>query len=792
MAHPFRRNRALTAIVIATLAIGVGVSAAMFNLVDVLLFRPPAHVVEPERLVEVPSATNFVRYRRLQRQVQSLDLAARTRMPVALVLGRNPDAAVVRAECVSDNYFQVLGVRPALGNGISAGMPASDANRPIVLSNGLWKRVLGGATGAIGAALHLGGKSHTVVGVAPAHFTGVDLRPVDVWLRLTDSPELCSHTGQNMLSSSNIGGWLSTIGRVRDWSTVERAAAEVTAIDTRPFPTFTTSGAALRPLASSRRARLAQDGRMALWLAGGALLVLLIACANVGVLLALRAFERRLEIAVRIQLGATRMKVFLLLFVENVALAVLCIGGAVAIALWVDTSLRAFFPTLPDARMNARSVQIVAGFAAFAGVVAGFVPAVQIARSNASLLLRSGQHVIAGGSRTRNALLVVQLAFAQLLLVGSGVFVRSVHNLLTGAGYDIEPIVVATVELERQGYSIPDAWSKIQTFAERARSIPAVVSVGVSSDTLLDSGGMTVAVGIRSSVVPRNPPTWRAAESMNAVTPGYFATLGTRISRGRVFTTADDASAKPVVIIDPGLAAAEWPGEDPIGRCAYIGSRRDCAEVVGIIEPRRSAFLNRARKEFFVPAAQAAPYDLHTVPRTVLIRTERAAAEDAVPAIASALRSVVPEVPAANVRPLLALADESTRSWRLGARLFTVYAFAAVIMAGVGIFAALALLVRQRTTEIAVRMALGATPGAVIRLVARHVSALVASGCVTGLVLLQLIGRFIERMLFEVKPTEPAVSAWVTLLLCAVAALGALVPALRAARLNPTDALRQW
>jgi hypothetical protein len=415
----------------------------------------------------------------------------------------------------------VVGVRPIVGRGFSEEITSTNGGRPAVLSHGLWKRLFGGATTVIGATLELERTGHTVVGVAPANFTGVRLEAVDVWLALTHSPELCSFTGQNLLSSSSVAGWLSTIGRVRDPFTIEQVAAEVAANDKQPFATLAAPGSAVRPLASSRRARVAQDGRMALWLAGGALLVLLIACANIAVLLALRAFERRLEIAIRIQLGATRTRVFLLLFVENLALALLCIGAAVLVGIWVDTGLRAFFPTLPDARINARSVKIVAGFAVFAGVVGGIVPAAQIARSNASLLLRSGHQVIGGGARTRNALLVLQLAFAQLLLVGSGLFVRSVHNLLTGAGYDIQPIIVATVELDRQGHSIPDAWSKIDTFIERVRSIPAVVSVGVSSDTLLNSGGMTVAVAIRSSLGLRDTPTLGETHSMNAVTPDY-------------------------------------------------------------------------------------------------------------------------------------------------------------------------------------------------------------------------------------------------------------------------------
>ena len=782
MPHLLRRHRALTAAVILTLSTGVGVSAAMINLVDVLLFRPPAHVTNPHRLVEVAGANNFVRFQRLQRQVRSLDLAAHTRVKVTV--GRGEAAAGLRAECVTENYFALLGASPVVGPGFNESLGSTDASRPAVISYGLWKRLFSGEANAIGASLDLNGTRHTIVGVAPSGFTGVRMEPADLWLALTRSPELCSITGHSLLGSSG-GAWLSTVGRIRDPFTLGEAAAEVAAADKAPFPSRD-ADAALRPLASSRSARLSRDGRMALWLAGGALLVLLIACANVAVLVALRALERRLEIAIRIQLGATARRVFLIFFVENLALAAVCILTASLIAMWVDTGLRAYFPTLPDARVNARSMEIIATFALFAGLAGAVAPALQIARSNGSLLLRGGQQVIGGGSRMRSALLVLQLALAQLLLVGSGLFVRSVDRLLTGAGYDIDRIVVATVELERQGYSADDAWSKIETFAERARRIPAVLSVGVSSDTLLNSGGMTVAVALRSSLAPGFGPTL----SMNAVTPGYFATLGTRILRGRAFTPGDDESGRPAVIVDQGMAAALWPGEDPIGRCAYIGSRPDCLEVVGISEPRRSTFLTSVRKEFFVPSAQAGRYRLHTAPRTIFVRTN-APVENVIPAILSTLQSVAPEMPTGNVRALSALADEGTKSWRLGASLFRLFGVAAAIMAGVGLWAALALMVRQRRAEIAVRMVLGATPGAVVRLVTRHVATLVAAGWIGGMALVLWLGRFIEGLLFEVKPADPGVLSAVTLLMCGVAALGSLIPAIRAARLNPSSALRQ-
>jgi ABC-type antimicrobial peptide transport system permease subunit len=280
------------------------------------------------------------------------------------------------------------------------------------------------------------------------------------------------------------------------------------------------------------------------------------------------------------------------------------------------------------------------------------------------------------------------------------------------------------------------------------------------------------------------------AQPINAVSPDYFATLGTRILRGRGFGGGDDASAKPVVIIDEGLARADWPGRDPLGQCAYIGGGQDCVEIVGISESRRSTFLSVVRREFFVPAKQAALYRWRIAPRTLFIRT-RAPVRDVMPSIVAVLQSIVPEVPRGNVRPLLDLADTATKSWRLGAQLFRLFGVTAATMAGVGLYAALALTVRQRAAEIAVRMVLGATPGTVIGMVVRHVGALLASGCLLGAMLILLLTRFVEPLLFEVKPTEPSILAGVVVLLCGIVGLGSLLPAMRAARLNPSSALRQ-
>ena len=785
MLHLFKRNRLLTVAMIVTLAIGVGVTAAMFHLVDVLLFRAPAHVADPQQLVNLHSATNYVQYDRLRDQVRSLDLAAYTRP--TLTAGLGPDAVVIRGECVTRSYFQLLGTLPAVGHSFSTYGESSTAGQTVVLSYGLWQNKFAGDIGIVGRSMTLADRPHTIIGVAPRDFTGIELQPVDVWLALTQSPELCAFTGTNLLTSDK-GAWLRTIGRIRSPFTFAQAEAEIGAIDARSVDSTGRglSPAQLEPISGARRNRLSHESRVALWLAGGAVVVLLIACVNVGVFMALRAMDRRLEVAVRIQLGATAKRVFLLFFSENLVLSLLCIVGAVLVAIWIDSALRGFFFFLPDRALSARAFSILGGFALFAGLVSGLIPAMQLSRSNAAALLRGGQHIVYGRSRVRSVLLILQLALAQLLLVAGGLLVRSVQNLTNGAGYELDQVIVATVELERHGHAISDIWLKIDEFVRRARQIPTVSNVSTSSATLLGSGGSVVAVSIKPSLTPRDA----SMVMINAVSADYFATLGTRILRGRAFTAADGANTKPVIIVDQGLANETWPGEDPIGRCAFVGSRQDCIEVVGISEPRRSGRLTAVRKEFFVPSAQAAPYNLHTVPRTLFIRTGTSARE-VIPSVVAVLQTVAPEVPASNVRPLLDLADQETRSWRLGAWAFQLFGALAAVMAGAGLYGALALAVRQRTAELAVRMVLGATVGVVLRIVARHVLVLLAAGWLAGTAAALLMARFLQNLLFEVAPTDLATHALVALLMCAMAFVGCLVPAIRAARLNPASALRQ-
>lgn len=791
MLRPLRQYRLLTLAFVLTLGAGVGITAAIFNAIDALLFRPPAHVTQPERIVRVRSARNYVQYQRLQTYVRSLDLAAYAR--ATFTTGTDRELATLRGECVTPNYFDLIGTTPAAGRLLSNAMASSDASSAII-SDGLWTRMFGRDGDLSRLRLSLSGRNYNVIAVARRGFTGIDSEPVDVWLSLASSPEICTFTDRNLLGSDG-GTWLRTIGRLRPTVTLAQAEAEFAAIGSLSIDRDQTlpSEPEILPLAASRRNRLSLEARTGLWSAGGALMVLLIACANVVVFMALRAMDRRAEVAIRLQLGATPARVFLLFLRENLVLTALCLASAIAVAVWMEGALRSFFPLrLPG--LSLAALGIVAGFTLFMGLVSTVIPAIQVARAQSASLLRTGTRAAQPGSRHRSLLLATQLALAQLLLVAGAAFLQSVDRLTNEAGYHLDDVVVATVELERSGYSTRETWKLIDRVMDRVRQEPAVSKVSVSSATLLGSGGMIVSVGI--SPVPVTPyelpPMGQGAQiTMNAVSADYFATLGTRILRGRAFTGADDAQAKVVGIVDQGVARRFWGNEDPIGKCVFLATGQSCIEVVGVSESRRSGYLTWVQDEFFVPSTQAAlHHSLHQTPRTLFVRTETPM-RDVIPLIASALERVAPESHPSKIRPLLELANEQTRSWRLGAATFYLYGILAALMAAAGLYGAIALAIRQRTGEIAIRMVLGATPLNVARMMLRNVATILVVGWVVGTALTLMFGRLMDHLLFEVTPGDPSILFKATGLMCAIAVAGCMIPVIRIVRLNPSSALRQ-
>jgi putative ABC transport system permease protein len=780
-----RRRPAAALVTIATLAVGIGGGTTMLAVVDVLMLRPPAGIVDPDRVVFTP-ARNYVVYSALRNTVTTVDLAAYVRPAALIGLGSGTEATAVKLECVTPSYFDVLGTRLVAGRTFDDRDTALDTSLTLVVAHHFWLQYFRGDPDAIGRTVHIARRAYTVIGAAPPNFRGVEAAPVDGWIVMEASPATCSSTGGDVRFSS----WLSSVARLRDGVTRGQARAEFEALlpTIDNDPRYERAGplvATLPTLREQAATQLAGDRRLSLWLLGGGLALLLTACANVAGLLAIRAIDRQREFAIRAQLGASRARVVAQVMAESLVLGVLSGAIAVVVAATLDRTLRGFFPFAPDdGLLGGRSVLAVAALSIFAGLVSGVAPSLQVAR------LRTRPTAVVGGTRrhlrARHALLVVQVAAALVLATAAGLFVKSVENARTGLGYDTDHVVVASVDFERAGYR---RQAQIQEFFDRlvarANDAPGVERVALSVNAPLGTSGSGVVRALASN--PDGPPP--KFHSMNTVSPGYFATIGTRVVRGREFLDSDDAASAPVIIVDEELASTLWPDDDAVGECAYFFPDRRCMEVVGITERRRHSTITRPVPEYFVSTTQPELADGHATPRALMLRLT-STSDAAVAAVATTLRSAAPDMPFVNVQRLDDLVDSRARTWRLGSTLFGLFGIAAVGLAAIGIFGTLSFAIRQRTAEIGLRLALGATQTHVVWTVTRSTVMVLTAGLVVGGVAAWFSARLLESSLFGVEPTDITAFATAALTIAAVGATASVLPCLRARRIDPIVALR--
>jgi predicted permease len=505
-------------LVVFVLAVGVGANAAVFGLVDGLLFRAPEHVRAPERLVTVSDVRNYVHYRELAERATHLDVAAYVRRPV--VLGVGEDAFQLDAECVTSTYFTVLG--PSVtGPGFLPLRAEPPGGAPsVVLADSIWSTRLGRDPSVLGRSIPIAGVPHTVLAIAPPGFRGLGIVAVDAWILLAAEPAACHPNGRNALHSPS-GSWLTVIGRLHDGVPLEQAEAETQRLDigAADLPPNSKSARALEPVHETRRSSVARDSRIALWLAAAAVIMLLVACVNAAGLLGGRAVERRREIGVRLQLGASRTQVFTQLLAENLGLVLACGVVALLVAAWMTSLFHAFFPiSASGAFLDRRSIGLLAGVALVAAVLSAIVPAAQTARGDLPDLWRSGHPVGQARSRLRHPLLIVQVTFAMVLVTGAGLFVRSLHNLKADVGYDLERVIVASIDLERAG--IRRHLEKLAVFdavLQRLEQVPGVAAVGLSTSPPLGSGQSYVVLPRPPGAMPTSLP-----RTVNDVSPGYF------------------------------------------------------------------------------------------------------------------------------------------------------------------------------------------------------------------------------------------------------------------------------
>ncbi|HEU4629283.1 MAG TPA: ABC transporter permease [Gemmatimonadaceae bacterium] len=810
-----RRNPGFTLAVVLTLALGIGANATMFGLVDRLILRDPPHVVAPGELRSVMLRYVF-RGEPGINDVQSYPTLRDLRAGVPALshlagyggaqpsLGRGVEAQPVRATIVTGDYFPLLGTRAELGRLLQ---PADDerGSAPVaVISHGFWQRHFGGDPDVVGRTLQLDQVTYTVVGVAPPGFVGLEQRRTpEVWLPFVPRAVAAGDT-----TALQEYGWQSlyVVGRLRPGASDAQAEAQSTVVFRSPRnPNADTTARALvrsvlprAVLSAAEDESLPGDGRanarVAVLLAGVSLLVLLIACANVANLLLARALQRRREIAVRLALGVSRRRLALQLVTESLLLA--AAGGLAALLVvhWGGLLVRHLLlgdVAWEGSPVDGRVLAFTAVATVLTGLLTGLVPALQASRPSLTSALRTGLRAGGGGgrhSRLRAALLVTQTVLSVVLLAGTGLFVRSLVRVGNERlGLDVDQVLVGTMRLRGLGYAPPRVEAMYREMAERVGAVPGVRGVALATALpFYSTSSITFRLPGRDSL----PRVADGGPYINAVTPGYLRTVGTRLLRGRDFTDADRAGTAPVAIVNQAMAELYWPGESAIGQCIIVGdTEAPCTTVVGVMEnARRQGIVEGTSLQYLVPLEQA-PRFLRG--RQLVARVDQGADLARVSAaVARAMQGVAADLPYADVFPMSDLLQGELRPWRMGAALFGAFGALALLLAAVGLYGVVAYSVSQRTQELGVRMALGAQAKDVRLLVLRQGVALAAAGAIVGGALALLLAPRVGDLLFETSPRDPVVFGGVVTTMLVVAVAACLAPAWRASRVDPAITMR--
>jgi predicted permease len=798
------RRPGFAAVVVLTIGLGIGANAAMFGLIDVLLLRAPPHVEGAERLGRVHltrtfrsggtftnTATTSADFIGLRDNARMLDGVAAFFSSTA-TLGRGPEAESVRRVLASGAYFDLLGVRPRLGRFFGEAEDQLPSGSPVaVLSHGFWQRQYGGRADVLGEALSIGEQRYTVIGVAPAGFTGAQLEPVDVFLPL--SAGAAEMAGAQWPGDRNLV-WLRVLVRLAPGATAEQASAELTSLyvaaNEETLGDDPAAGASIVSIVPGHDPVNAESVRVALWLGGVSFLVLLIACANVANLLLGRAMRRRAEVGIRMALGVGQRRLATLLVAESLVLAVA--GCVVGLLLTWATGGAVRGLLLPELPWDGGAVDVrVAVFAAVMALIVALAtalpPALQSLAVDVTGALKSGpREGTLQRSRTRGALVLVQATLSVVLLVGAGLFVRSLQNvrsldLGTDAG---RVLAIGWPNLWNSGYSAAEREAIFADARERLAALPGVEDAAVAMTVPFWSSASSELSVPGLDSLPEAPG---GGPYVNGVTPEYFRTVGTAIVGGRGFRASDVLGAPRVAIVSETMARVLWPGEDAIGKCIRVGADTvPCSEVVGIAEDVRYSLSGPPVMLYYLPMAQR---QRSIGLRALFVRTSGDPASVLGP-VREAAQRVRPDLPYAEIRLLSDIVEPHVRPWRLGATLFGGFGALALLLAALGLYAVVAYAVAQRTQELGVRVAIGASAYDVVRLVLAQSLRTAVAGIAIGLAIAWVAGSAVEPLLFEQSARDPIVLGTVAVILLAVGILASLVPVARALRIDPVLALK--
>ena len=786
-----RKAPGFTAVVVLTLALGIGANTAMFSVVNGVLLRPLPYPTA-DRLVTLtersgdylgPKGVRYDEFRFISQNAPALRaVTATTSVGFNLFAGDRADR--VDALRVSTDYFRVLGVQPRIGRAFSAAEDQPNGPRVAILSDRLWRQRFGGEPGVIGQSVLLDGEPYLVVGVMPRGFQAIPA--VDVWSTLAQVRETIG-SGQN----------LQLLGRLAPGVSVQQADAQLSALSAafrQEFPGYYLSPKAQLGVIPYRDLVVRDaKGKVGL-LFGAILLVLLIGCANVASLLLGRATARGREMAVRAALGASRLRLARLLLTESLLLALAGGAAGVLLASWGLHAILAVAPSgLPrvaEVSLDGRALLFALGLSVATALMFGLVPALRAAPSG-------GQEPFGTASgrsteplrraRARGLLLSAEVALSLCLLVGAGLLIQTVAGLTrSDLGFRSDHLLTAEIWLTGSRYDSTAAVSGFyRDLIARVSALPGVQSAAaVEAGLPLERGGNE---GVRLDA----DPTWRTAD-YRTITPDYFQVLGTPLLRGRMFAWTDETTAEPVALVNQTFARTFLPDSAAVGHIVKLeGMAR---RIVGVVGDVRSSAGQPAPPSVFVPSAQT-PADITRAfvrwfPVHVVVRTT-GDPRRLRHALAGAIQAADPYIPVGRVRTMREVLGDSLAFERFTMLVLTAFAGMALVLAAVGIYGAMSYLMAQRTREIGIRMALGALPGRVVTLMLRRGLAFVALGAAVGAGAAAAFGRVLAHQVFGVHPQSPAVFLAATGALLLVAVTAAYLPARRATRVDPMEVLKE-
>ena len=804
-----RREPAFAGFAILTLALGIGANAAMYGVVDRLMLRGPEHVSDPDRVVRFTvtvsrpnlgdfthAGAGYVMYDNLRQHARAFESVAAYSV-YDFVAGTGRASRKIRGGAATSSFFPLLGVRPAIGRFF---LPDEDdtanPSAVVVLGDAFWRSEFRADSSVMGTTITIANRQHTIIGVAPRGFTGVELGRVDAWV-----PMSIESQGRvtNWPRSWN-AQWLYVIGRLKPGVSFASASEDATRTHRATY-----DGAPTRLIAKARidatPIRFTPEGKessevlVSRWLIGVTLVVLLIACSNVANLLLARAIRRQGEVGVRMALGAGRGRLARLFVTESLLLAAL--GGLASVlvaALLAATIRNSLLPNVEwtSSPVSLRVLLMSLAVTMTVGLLVGIAPAIHAARGS---LQRAIQRGGAHGRRLRAGALptVLQATLTASLLIGAGLFVRSLHRARTAPlGFESERVLVADIAFK----SLGDVTQEERTTARarrqevwrlamnRLQERPDVEKAAIAVGSPFGNAfGVDLFVPGFDSV----PSMAGGGPYISAVSADYFGTVGTRLIRGRTFLPGEGAGTERVTIINETMARTLWPRDDALTRCLRIGAdTAPCARVVGIVEDARRYDLREdPAMQYYIPLGQEVGFG-----GSVLMVRPRGTPREFAPSAIRAVYDIDGSIDRVSAWPIREKIDPLLRPWKLGATIFTMGGALALLVAALGLYSVMSYSVAQRTHEMGIRIALGARSAAIVSMIVRQGVVLATLGVAGGIVVAILAAERLQDLLFNTSPRDTTIIGLAALVLVTAAAAASIWPALRAGRVDPIRALR--